>query len=321
MLSGMIELLKNKNTKIVFPEALDERVLRAAVRLKSEGIIEPILLGNQHAVSTFAEELHLIIGDIQILDPEKFDEMDNYVEIMFDLRKGKMSKEECLNALKKTNYFATMLVKMGVADGLVGGATYSTADTVRPALQLVKTKPGNKIVSSCFILIKDNQKLALADCAINISPSEDDLVEIAIESAKTARVFGIEPKVGMLSYSTLGSGKGESVDKVRNATNKLKNMDIDFEVDGEFQFDAAISPVVAQTKAPLSPVAGQCNTFVFPNIESGNIGYKIAQRLGGYEAVGPILQGLNAPINDLSRGCNSEEVYKLAIITAAQKYV
>lgn len=215
-----------------------------------------------------------------------------------------------------------MLVKMGVADCLLGGATYSTADTVRPALQLIKTKPGNKIVSSCFILVRpaatgDNEVLAMGDCAINIKPSEDDLVEIALETAQCAKIFGIDPKIAFLSYSTLGSGKGEDVDKMRNACAKAKEAAPDLAIDGELQFDAAVSPRVAETKCPDSKVAGHANTFIFPDINAGNIGYKIAQRLGGFDAYGPILLGLNAPINDLSRGCNALEVYSMAIITAA----
>ena len=215
-----------------------------------------------------------------------------------------------------------MLVKMGKADCLLGGATYSTADTVRPALQLIKTKPGNNIVSSCFILVRDHatgdrEVLAMGDCAINIRPSEDDLVEIARETASCARVFGVEPKVAFLSYSTHGSGAGEDVDKMRNAFNKLRATNPDFDVDGELQFDAAVSPRVAQTKCADSKVAGYANTFIFPDINAGNIGYKIAQRLGGFDAYGPILLGLNAPVNDLSRGCNAIEVYSMAIITAA----
>ena len=212
---------------------------------------------------------------------------------------------------------------MEYADGLLGGATYSTADTVRPALQIIKTSPGNKIVSSCFILYRkiENalEKYAMADCAINLNPSEDELVEIAVETAKTAKVFSIDPKVALLSYSTLGSGTGESVDKMRNTTTKLKNMNLDFPIDGELQFDAAFSKDVAKIKASQSPVAGAANTFIFPDINAGNIGYKIAQRLGNFEAYGPILQGLNAPINDLSRGCNADEVYNMAIITASLK--
>ena len=240
---------------------------------------------------------------------------------MVELRKGKMSDEECRKALSKGNYFGTMLVKMGLADALLGGATYSTADTVRPALQLIKTKPGNKIVSSCFIMVRPtadgDERLAMGDCAINIAPTEDELVEIALETAKCAKTFGIDPKVAFLSYSTKGSGKGEAVDKVVNACNKAKEAAPELAIDGELQFDAAVSPVVAGTKCKGSPVAGQANTFIFPDINAGNIGYKIAQRLGGFEAYGPILLGLNAPINDLSRGCNADEVYKMAIITAA----
>jgi len=214
-----------------------------------------------------------------------------------------------------------MLVKMGYADALLGGATYSTADTVRPALQIIKTKPGSKIVSSCFILVRpsatgDREVLAMGDCAINIKPTEDELVEIGIETAKTAKVFGIDPKVAYLSYSTLGSGKGEDVDKMRNACEKAKAAAPDLDIEGELQFDAAVSPRVAHTKCPNSKVAGHANTFIFPDINAGNIGYKIAQRLGSFDAYGPILQGLNAPINDLSRGCNAQEVYSMAIITA-----
>ena len=214
-----------------------------------------------------------------------------------------------------------MLVAKGEADALLGGATYSTADTVRPALQLVKTKPGHSIVGSCFILVREgvggNTVLAMGDCAINIKPNEDELVEIAVETAKCAKIFGIDPKVAFLSYSTFGSGKGEDVDKMRNACEKAKAAMPDIPVDGELQFDAAVSPRVAQTKCPDSKVAGYANTFIFPDINAGNIGYKIAQRLGSFEAYGPILLGLNAPINDLSRGCNAQEVYSMAIITAA----
>ena len=321
MLTSMIEKIQGKGVKIVLPEGNDGRVLEAAVRLNRENVVTPILLGNHEEVKKLAKDMGLVVDGIEIIDPHNDDRMESFVEKMVELRKGKMDADACRKALSQTNYFGTMLVKEGFADGLVGGATYSTADTVRPALQLVKTKPGSKLVSSCFILLKGNEKLAMGDCAINIDPTDNDLVEIAIETANTAKLFGMEPKVALLTYSTKGSGKGPAVDKVVSAANKLAAMDLPYDIDGEFQFDAAVSEEVANKKAPNSKVAGKCNTFIFPNIESGNIGYKIAQRLGGYEAVGPILQGLNAPINDLSRGCNSEEVYKLAIITAAQKYL
>lgn len=324
MLENMIATLKADKRTLVFTEGTDPRILEAASRLKKDGILEPLLLGNPDEIKAAAEKCGWPIDGIQIMDPLNFADMEAMVAKLVELRKGKMDEPTCRANLKKSNYFGTMLVKMGYAAGLLGGATYSTADTVRPALQIVKTKPGSKIVSSCFIMVRKNangedEKYAMADCAINIAPNEDELVEIAIGTARTARVFGIEPKVAMLSYSTLGSGKGDSVDMVHNAAEKLKAMDLDFAVDGELQFDAAFSPEVAKTKAKNSPVAGQANTFVFPDINAGNIGYKIAQRLGGFEAIGPILQGLNAPINDLSRGCNAEEVYKMAIITAALK--
>ena len=323
MLEKLVEVLKANKRKLVFTEGFDPRILEAASRLKNEGLLEPILLGNVDEVKAKASECGFDISGIEIIDPLTYPNMDKVVDLMTEIRKGKQTREECAALLKKSNYFGTMLVKMGLADALLGGATYSTAETVRPALQIIKTKPGSKIVSSSFILFKEengNQtKYAMGDCAINLFPSDDELVEIAIETARTAKAFGIDPKVAMLSYSTLGSGKGEAVDKVRSAANKLKEMNLDFDVDGELQFDAAFSPVVAKTKAKDSKVAGKANTFIFPDINAGNIGYKIAQRLGNFDAFGPILQGLNAPINDLSRGCNAYEVYQMAIITAGLK--
>ena len=322
MFGKLISKLKEDPKKIVFTEGTDPRILEASSRLLAGYFLSPILIGNEEEVHAAAEESGYNIRGAQIIDPLKFDRIDEMVSMMYDLRKGKMSEDECRQYLKKGNYFGTMLVKMGIADCLLGGATYSTADTVRPALQLIKTKPGNNIVSSCFILVRtaatgDNEVLAMGDCAINIKPSEDELVEIAIETANCAKIFGIEPKVAMLSYSTLGSGKGEDVDKMRNACAKIKEKAPELEIDGELQFDAAVSPRVAKTKCPDSPVAGYANTFIFPDINAGNIGYKIAQRLGNFDAYGPILLGLNAPINDLSRGCNALEVYSMAIITAA----
>ena len=322
MFQNLIDKLKAHPRKIVFTEGTDPRILEASARLLSGTFLTPVLVGNEEEVQAAAEKAGFNIRGAIIIDPENYDGMDAMVENMVELRKGKMTADECRAALKKGNYFGTMLVKMGVADALLGGATYSTADTVRPALQLVKTKPGNKIVSSCFILVRasatgDNDVLAMGDCAINIKPEEDELVEIAVETAKCAKIFGIAPKVAFLSYSTKGSGKGEDVDKMRNACEKAKALMPDIPVDGEMQFDAAVSPTVGQLKFPGSPVAGYANTFIFPDINAGNIGYKIAQRLGGFEAYGPILLGLNAPINDLSRGCNAQEVYSMAIITAA----
>ena len=330
MFEAMIETLKANPRKIVFTEGHDARILEAASRLKKDGFLTPILVGNVDVVKENAAKGGFDIEGLEILDPLTYPEMDEMVEKMVELRKGKMSPEECRTALSKGNYFGTMLVKMGYADSLLGGATYSTADTVRPALQLVKTKKGAHLVSSCFILVRGEEKLAMGDCAINLSYEDSldkegnvvlsaaqKLAEVAIETAKTAKVFGIDPKVAMLSFSTNGSGKGGTVKLSHDATIVAKEMAPDLAIDGEMQFDAAVAPEVGQLKFPGSPVAGYANTFIFPTIEAGNIGYKIAQRLGGFEAYGPILQGLAAPINDLSRGCNAEEVYKMAIITAA----
>ena len=330
MFENLVEILKANPRKIVYTEGSDARILESAARLKKDGFLTPVLVGNVEEVKAAAAKGGFDIEGLEILDPLTYPGMDEMVDTMVELRKGKMSAEDCRAALSKGNYFGTMLVKMGKADALLGGATYSTADTVRPALQLVKTKKGANLVSSCFIMVRGDEMLAMGDCAINISYEDkldkegnvtltaaQQLAEVAVETAKTAKVFGIDPKVAMLSYSTKGSGKGPAVDMVRNATAIAKEMAPDVAIDGEMQFDAAVSPVVGQLKFPGSPVAGYANTFIFPEIQSGNIGYKIAQRLGGFAAYGPILQGLNAPINDLSRGCDAEEVYQMSIITAA----
>ena len=322
MFESLIAKLKKNPRKIVFTEGTDARILEASARLLSGTFLTPVLVGNPDEIRAAAEEIGYNIRGAEIVDPADFADMEKMVAELVELRKGKMTEEQARATLLQGNYFGTMLVKMGYADALLGGATYSTADTVRPALQIIKTKPGNKIVSSCFIMVRDSatgarEVLAMGDCAINIAPNEDELVEIGLETAKTAKIFGVDPKVAYLSYSTKGSGKGPDVDKVRNACEKAKAAAPDLAIDGEMQFDAAVSPTVGQLKFPGSPVAGYANTFVFPDINAGNIGYKICQRMGGFAAYGPILQGLNAPINDLSRGCNAQEVYSMAIITAA----
>ena len=323
MFGQLISILKKNPKKIVFTEGSDPRILEAASRLLASSFLHPILVGNEEEIYEAAEDSGFNIRGAEIIDPAKFDKMDEMVALFCELRKKKgVTEEQARKTLAQANYFGTMLVKMGMADALLGGATYSTADTVRPALQLIKTKPGNSIVSSCFILVRpsatgDAEVLAMGDCAINIHPNEDELVEIAKETAECAKIFGVDPKVAFLSYSTLGSGKGEDVDKMRNAAAKTNLAVPDLPIEGEMQFDAAVSPRVARVKCPDSDVAGHANTFIFPDINAGNIGYKIAQRLGSFEAYGPILLGLNAPINDLSRGCNAAEVYSMAIITAA----
>ena len=323
MFGKLISILKENPKKIVFTEGTDPRILEASSRLLASTFLAPILIGKKEEVEKVAEESGFNIRGAEIIAPESYEEMDAMAEALYEIRKSKgMTLEQARETCLQANYFGTMLVKMGKADALLGGATYSTADTVRPALQIVKTKPGKKIVSSCFILVREsatdgNTVLAMGDCAINIKPTEDELAEIAVECAECAKIFGIDPKVGFLSYSTLGSGKGEDVDKMREAAAKAKKMAPELPIIGEVQFDAAVSPRVARTKCPDSNVAGSVNTFIFPDINAGNIGYKIAQRLGHFDAYGPIMLGLNAPINDLSRGCNAQEVYSMAIITAA----
>ncbi len=332
MFENLVEILKANPRKIVYTEGTDARILESAARLKKDGFLTPILIGNEEAVKAAAAKGGFDIEGLEILDPATYPGMEQMVQEFVALRRGKATEEEARAALAKGNYFGTMLVKQGYADALLGGATYSTADTVRPALQLVKTRKGANLVSSCFIMVRGEEMLAMGDCAINISYEDrvdkqgnvvltaaQQLAEVAVETAHTAKVFGMDPKVAMLSYSTKGSGKGPGPDLVRAATAIVKETHPEISVDGEMQFDAAVSPTVGQLKFPGSPVAGYANTFIFPEIQSGNIGYKIAQRLGGFDAYGPVLQGLNAPINDLSRGCNAEEVYQMSIITAALK--
>lgn len=311
--------VKGKGIRIVFTEGWDPRIQRAVIDLQANDVVHPILLGSPEQIQKCSEENGLDVSNIEQIDPLNYEGIEEMAVKMVELRRGKMDLEQCRKALQSSNYFGTMLVQMGIADGLLGGATYSTADTIRPALQLVKTAPGQPLVSSCFLLVKGSEQYIMGDCSININPTPDELVEITVQTAHTARQFGIEPKVALLSYSSMGSAKGECVAKMAEAATRLKRMPIDFEVDGEMQFDCAVAPEVAALKAPNSKVAGHANTFIFPNLSSGNIGYKIAARLGGWQAIGPVLQGLNAPINDLSRGCTSQEIYKMAIVTAAQK--
>jgi len=318
----LFSLLKQKVTekgiKIVFPEGFDERILEAASRLAEEKVLVPIVIGSKEAVEKKAAEFGLSLRNVEIADPEQYEQMDELVEAFVERRRGKVSKEAARKTLLDVNYFGTMLVYLGKAHGLVSGAAHSTADTVRPALQIIKTKEGIRRTSGVFIMVRGEEKYIFADCAINISPDSQDLAEIAIESATTARMFDIEPRVAMLSFSTKGSAQSPETEKVIKAVQLAKEAAPHLIIDGEFQFDAAFVPSVAQKKAPGSVIRGDANVFIFPSLEAGNIGYKIAQRLGNFEAVGPILQGLNKPVNDLSRGCSAEDAYKLALITAAQ---
>lgn len=318
ILIGLTAKVKGNGVRIVFPESSDIRVLGAAIRLKRDDVVEPIMIGVKAEVEAFAKENGLDASSLTVMDPENYDAFDEMVAAFVERRKGKATEDQARTILKDANYFGTMLVYMDKADGMVSGAVHSTGDTVRPALQIIKTKPGVSRTSGAFLMMRGEESYIFSDCAININPDAQALGEIAVESAKTAEMFDIEPRVAMLSFSTKGSAASEEVTKVVEATKIAQELAPEYMIDGELQFDAAFVSSVGSQKAPDSKVAGQATVFVFPEIQSGNIGYKIAQRLGGYEAVGPILQGLNKPISDLSRGCNEEDVYKLSIITAAQ---
>lgn len=318
LFESLKQKIDGKNLTIVFPEGDEPRILEAATKLNQEKVLKPILLGDPTAIKTLAEDNSFDLADIQIIDPNAYSEFDNMVDAFVERRKGKTTKEQAEKMLQDIDYFGTMLVYLDKADGMVSGAVHSTGDTVRPALQIVKTAPGNSRISGAFILQKGEQRYLFSDCAINIDPDAQELGEIAVQAAKAAKLFDIDPKVAMLSFSTKGSAKGDQVTKVAEATKVAQKLAPDVPIDGELQFDAAFVDSVAKQKAPDSDVAGNATVFVFPELQSGNIGYKIAQRFGGFEAVGPILLGLAKPISDLSRGCNADDVYKLAILTAAQ---
>ena len=323
LLSVLQDKLSGKNVKIVLPEGEDERVLIAATQLQKTDYVSPIVLGNEDNIKSLASKHALDLTQIEIIDPATSELKDELVDAFVERRKGKATKEQAVELLDNVNYFGTMLVYTGKAEGLVSGAAHSTGDTVRPALQIIKTKPGVSRTSGIFFMIKGDEQYIFGDCAINPELDAQGLAEIAVESAKSAQSFGMNPKVAMLSFSTKGSAKSDDVTKVQEAL-KLAQEKAEADqlehvvIDGEFQFDAAIVPSVAEKKAPGAKIQGDANVFVFPSLEAGNIGYKIAQRLGGYDAVGPVLQGLNSPVNDLSRGCSTEAVYNLSIITAAQ---
>ena len=320
LFESLKDKINGKHLRIVFPEGEDPRVLGAAVRLAADGLVQAIVSGNPDKIQSLAAEKSWNLSKLTVRDPEHDELHDQMVTAFVERRKGKATQEQAEKIVQNANYFGTMLVYMKKADGMVSGAVHSTADTVRPALQIIKTRPGVHLVSGAFIMQRGrDERYLFADNAINIDPDADQLAEIAVESAKTAALFDIEPpRVALLSFSTKGSAKGPQVDKVVEATKKAHELAPDLALDGELQFDAAFVPTVAKQKAPDSKVAGEANVFIFPELQSGNIGYKIAQRFGGFEAIGPILQGLNQPVSDLSRGANEEDVYKLAIITAAQ---
>ncbi len=326
LLEEIREKAKKNPKRIVLPEGEEERTIKAAAEILKEGIAEIILLGEEIKIKDKAQSLKVDIGKTRIIEPEKSEQLEDYADTYYELRKEKgISKDEALSIMKGPLFYGAMMVKKGEADGSVSGAIHTTAETIRPALQIIKTAPGVKKVSSSFLMILKNKEfgengaLIFADCAILPNPNEEELADIAMASAKTAKdLMGCEPRVAMLSFSTKGSAKHKLVDKVVKATEIVKEKAPGLFVDGELQADAALIPEVASQKALKSPIAGKANVLIFPDLNSSNIGYKLVQRLAGTQAIGPILQGLARPVNDLSRGCSVEDIINLVAITSLQ---
>ncbi len=316
---GLMQKAKSKKQRIVLPEGEEERILRAAEILLKREIVDITLLGNPNRIQQKLETMGLHIPNLQIIDPVKSEYFQDYVETFCELRKDKGATIDVVkDILVDVNYFGTMMIYKGHADGMVSGSIHTTAQTIRPAFQIVKTKPGSSIVSSVFFMCLEDRVLVYGDCAVNPNPSSIELAEIATASADTARAFGIEPRVAMLSYSTGSSGSGEEVEKVREATRIAKERRPDLLIEGPMQYDAAVDMDVAKTKMPDSPVAGRATVFVFPDLNTGNNTYKAVQRSAKAVAIGPILQGLNKPVNDLSRGCLVPDIVNTVAITAIQ---
>ncbi len=312
--------------KIVLPEGNEERNIAAAQKINELGLAYPILVGNKNEINSKAKELSVDLSGIEIIDPDESANLDKYIEAFYELRKNKgMTMEKADKIVRDPLYFATMMVKLDDADGMVSGAVHTTGDLLRPGLQIIKTAPGVSVVSSFFIMqvpgstYGDNGTLLFADCAVNPNPNEDELAAIAIATAETAKkLCNMDPKVAMLSFSTMGSASHEVVDKVRNATQKARELRPDLDIDGELQLDASIVEKVAAQKAPNSKVAGKANVLVFPDLQAGNIGYKLVQRFANATAIGPVCQGFAKPINDLSRGCSSDDIVNVVALTAVQ---
>ena len=327
---SFINEIKNKakqNIKtIILTESEDKRVLKAAQKVKEEGFANIILIGKEEDAKKLAEENNIDISGIKIIDPETSEKFEEYVNAFYELRKAKgITIEKAREMVKDNMYFGTMMVKQGDADGLVSGACHSTANTLRPALQILKTAPGTKLVSAFFLMVVPNCEygengiFVFGDSGLVENPTPEELSEIAISSSKSfEQLTGKQSKVAMLSYSTYGSAHSELTEKVIEGTKILKEKMPDLICDGELQLDAAIIPEIAASKAPGSPVKGEANTLIFPNLDAGNIGYKLVQRLGKAEAYGPLCQGIAKPVNDLSRGCNSDDIAGVVAITAVQ---
>lgn len=320
-LYNLEEWAGREHKKIVLPEGTDPRILKAACRLQANGLVDIVLLGKKDQICNIVKNkgINLDCNKIEIIDPENAPQLDRYAKKLYELRKHKgITEATAYDLVKDPSYFGTMMVLTGDADGMVSGAIHTTQHTIRPALQLIKTKPDAKLVSSVFFMCLPDRVSAFADCAINPNPNAEELAEIAIASADSAKKFGIKPKVAMLSYSSGSSGKGEDVEKVRKATEIVKEKRPDILVEGPIQYDAAVDPDVGKKKMPDSPVAGQASVLIFPDLNTGNNTYKAVQRETGALAIGPMLQGLNKPVNDLSRGCTVDDVYNTILITAIQ---
>ena len=320
------ESAKADKKKIVLPEGSEARTVVAAQKIADEGLAMPILIGNKEEILKAGKEQGVELKGVEIIDPEVSPKLNEYIEAFYELRKNKcMTMEKAEMIVKDPLYFATMMVKLDDADGMVSGAVHTTGDLLRPGLQIIKTAPGVSVVSSFFIMLVPGSSygeqgmLLFSDCAVNPNPTAEQLASIAIATAETAKnLCKMDPKVAMLSFSTMGSADHELVDKVRVATERAKELRPDLDIDGELQLDAAIVPKVASQKAPNSNVAGKANVLVFPDLQAGNIGYKLVQRFANAEAIGPVCQGFAKPINDLSRGCSTEDIVNVVALTAVQ---
>jgi phosphate acetyltransferase len=315
----LFERAKLHKKHIVLVESDDERILRASEILLRRNIVDITLLGVKEDVLNHAHNLGINLSGATILNPFTSPLMQQYIDRFYEMRKAKgLHHDAAHDAMQRYTYFATMMVQNGDADAMVSGAVHTTQDTIRPALQIIKTTKETSIVSSLFFMCLDTKVLIYADCAVNLDPTASELAQIAISSAQSAKQFGIEPKIAMLSYSTGSSGQGADVEKVREATKIVKTLRPDLHVDGPIQYDAAIDKEVAMQKLPHGDIAGEANVFIFPDLNTGNNTYKAVQRSSNAIAIGPILQGLNKPINDLSRGCSVADIVNTIAITAIQ---